>query len=394
MKKTAFWTVSLAFCLAAGGVAAQSALASPHPAPQAASPSQGSSISFLGTVQSISGTELSVKNSSGALMQVEVGQDARVLRIEPGEKSLQSAVKIPLSSIAVGDRVLARGTTSSGGKQLQASLLVAIKQSDILEKQAQEREDWEKHGVGGLVASVDSAAGTVTLKRSGKPPLVIQTSSATVLRRYAPGSFQFDQAKPAPISSIKPGDELRARGAPVEGSNGDRFAAVEIVSGTFRNIAGPIVSVDPSASRLTVIDIASKHPVTVEVTPSTQVKKLNASVAGEIAADLRRASAKKKKKAPQSQQSQPGFDPHALLSQAPAVPLSSFTKGEDVMMVATEAGNGAATAVTVVGGVKPMLDASAAGSQAILSSAWNLGGSPSTDTGGGTGGGGSDQGQR
>lgn len=385
MKKTAIWIVSLTLCLVVGEAAPPSAFAVPLPAPQAASPSQGSSVSFMGTVQSINGADLSVKNNSGVVMQVNVGTDARVLRIEPGEKSLQSAAKISLSSISIGDRVLARGAVSSDGKLLQATLLVAIKQSDILEKQAQEREDWVKHGVGGLVQSVDPEAGTVTVKRSGRPPLVIETSSSTVLRRYAPGSVEFDQAKPAPLSSIRPGDELRARGTPVAGSNGDKFAAVEVVSGTFRNIAGPIVSVDPSASTLTVIDIAGKHPVTVKITPSTQVKKLSPSVAGEIAAGLRRASAKKKPSQPR-----PNFDSHQLLSEAPVVPLSSFAKGEDVMLVATEAGNGAVTAVTVVGGVKPMLAASASGSQAILSSTWNLGGSPDA----GAGGGGGDQGQQ
>lgn len=380
-KKAVARITGFIFILAVFALVQAPMFALPHPAPQGeATPSQSRPSSFMGTVQSINGTEFTARQASGAVLQIDVGKDARVLRIEPGEKSLKSAVAFPLSSLAVGDRVLARGALSSDGKKMQATLVVAIRKSDILAKQAQEREEWKQHGVDGLVKSVDLATGTVVLRRIGRPPLLIETSPKTVLRRYAPGSVQFDQAKPAPLSSIKPGDELRARGALLEDSGGEKFAAAEIVSGTFRNIAGPVVSVDPSASTLVVEDIAGKHPVTVKVTSSTQMKKLSPPVADRIAEDLRKAGGKSKKKEPRHQ---PGFDPHQVLAEAPAVPLSSFTKGEDVMLVATEAGeNAPVTAITLIGGVKPMLDASASGSQAMLSSAWNLGGSPEAGAGG------------
>ena len=53
-----------------------------------------------------------------------------------------------------------------------------------------------------------------------------------------------------------------------------------------------------------------------------------------------------------------------------------------VIIVATEGqAPGTATAITVVAGVEPMLQASTSASQAMLSSSWNLGG------GGGEGGG-------
>lgn len=356
-------------------------LAAPRPLPQAAAQAgQSRQSGFLGTVESIHGTELTIKNQSGAVVEVRVAPDARVLRIEPGQKSLQSAVRFPISGIAVGDRVLARGTTAAGGKQLNATLVVAIKKADILEKQAQEREAWEQHGVSGLVESVNPAAETVTLKRTGHPPLVIEVSSKTVLRRYAPGSAQFEKAEPAPFSSIKAGDELRALGAPVTGGKADHFAATEIVSGTFRNIAGLILSIDQSTSTMTVADIESRRPVAVKIASSTVMKKLSSPVARRIAAELTRSTMKSKK---ESFHPQPGINIHQTLAQAPEVPLSSFNKGEDVMLVATAAAeNAPVTAVTLIGGVKPMLEASASGSQAILSSAWNLGGAPSTGSGG------------
>jgi hypothetical protein len=55
-----------------------------------------------------------------------------------------------------------------------------------------------------------------------------------------------------------------------------------------------------------------------------------------------------------------------------------------VIVVATEGETpGAATAITVVAGVEPMLQASTTASQAMLSSSWNLGGGGGGGEGGG-----------
>jgi hypothetical protein len=70
------------------------------------------------------------------------------------------------------------------------------------------------------------------------------------------------------------------------------------------------------------------------------------------------------------------------LARAPSVTLKDLQKGNMVIVVATEGQSPqSATAITIVAGVEPMLHASTSGSQAMLSSAWNLGG-------GGEGGGG------
>ena len=64
----------------------------------------------------------------------------------------------------------------------------------------------------------------------------------TVIRRYAPDSVKFDDAKPGTLDQIKPGDQLRARGT--KNADGNELAAEEIVSGTFRNVAGVVVATD------------------------------------------------------------------------------------------------------------------------------------------------------
>jgi hypothetical protein len=70
--------------------------------------------------------------------------------------------------------------------------------------------------------------------------ITVHTTTATMLKRYAPASVRFDAAQPAPIDAIHAGDQLRARGA--KNAEGTEIAAEEVVSGSFRNISGTIAS--------------------------------------------------------------------------------------------------------------------------------------------------------
>src|SRR5580704_10289267 len=371
-------------------------------------------VTFLGTVQTLSGNTITVKSDAGATMQVTVQENARLLRIEPGQKTLAGASPFSLTDLQKGDRVMARGSANADGNSLAATTLVAIKGADIAQKQQQEREDWQKRGTGGLVKAVDPTAGTVTISSGpgGTRTLVIHASATTIVRRYAPGSVKFDQAVKGTLDQIKPGDQVRARGS--KSADGATLEAEEIVSGSFLNLAGPIQAVNADASTITLTDSATKKPVVVSVTPDSEVKKLDPAVAQHIAARLSGGGAKRpdgspagaagagpKSSGPGSEgpgntqgAAGPGSGPSGrgpggggpdfqqLLARAPSVTLKDLQKGNMVIVVATEGQSPqSATAITVVAGVEPMLQASTSGSQAMLSSAWNLGG-------GGEGGGG------
>ncbi len=362
-------------------------------------------VTFLGTVQTLSGNTITVKNDAGATMQVTVEDNARLLRIEPGQKTLAGASPFSLTDLQTGDRVMARGSANGDGKSLDATTLVAIKGADIAQKQEREREDWQKRGTGGLVKSVDPAAGTVTISSGagGTRTTVIHASSTTIVRRYAPGSVKFDQAVKSTLDQIKPGDQLRARGS--RGADGTTLDAEEIVSGSFLNLAGPIQAVNADASTITLADTATKKPVVISVTPDSEVKKLDPAVAQRLAARMTGAKRTDGSPAPaaggppQGASGPPSGDRPAgatgrgpgsgpdfqqLLARSPSVTLKDLQKGNMVIVVATEGQSPqSATAITVVAGVEPMLQASTSASQAMLSSAWNLGGE-----GGGGGGGG------
>lgn len=387
-------------------------LSSPHLLAQAAR-----AASFLGTVQSINGNQIVVKNDAGATMEIQVQDGARLLRIEPGQKTLQNASPFTLSDLQVGDRVLARGTPG-GGNKIAASTLVAIKKADIAHQQQEQQQAWER-GVGGLVKSVDPAAGTITVPvMPGNRLITIHTTKNTIIRRYAPGSVKFDDAKPATLAEIKPGDQVRARGT--RSADGLTFTADEIVGGSFQNVSGLITAVDPAASTFTVKDLATKKPVTIEVAPDTELKKLDPMVAQRLAVAMKGAPTRPAR--PEDEQAakapnrgsggsggfagRPGASrlnenaPQQLLARAPSVQLKDLAKGDAVILVATAGKtSGSLVAVTVVSGVEPMLQASASGSQDFLSTAWGgIGGGSAAaggdagvgagDSGGGAGGGG------
>ena len=88
-----------------------------------------------------------------------VQDGARLLRIEPGENDLKNAAPLQLEDLQPGDRILVRGTNGPDGKSLLAVSVIAMKKADIAEKHAHEREEWQRHGVGGLVSAVDPATG-------------------------------------------------------------------------------------------------------------------------------------------------------------------------------------------------------------------------------------------
>ena len=85
--------------------------------------------------------------------------------------SLKNAVPIPFTDLQPGDRILVYGKPSDPAGVLNASTVVIMKQSDVAAKQEHDRGEWQKHRVGGVVAStVDPANGTITIVQ--QPPQV------------------------------------------------------------------------------------------------------------------------------------------------------------------------------------------------------------------------------
>ncbi len=336
---------------------------------------------FVGTITAISGTTISVKTDADGIRQVDVPSTTIIKRISPGQKDLSAADTLQFSDLETGDRVLVKLDPLTPGPPAQALQIVAVKQADLVKKQQEEREDWQKRGVGGLVKSVDPAAGVLVFfvgsGVTGKT-ITVHTTGSTVLKRYAPASVRFDEAKPAPIDAIHPGDQLRARGTKNEA--GTEIAAEEVVSGTFRNISGTILSLDASASTLSVKDLATKKQLTIHITADAQMRKLPEHVAQALAARLTGAAngaggkggnAQSQKAAPAaSPHNGAGSDPQQILNHAQVIQLADLKKGDAIMVVSTD-GATDVTAITLLAGVEPLLESPAA-TQNLLSN-WSMG---------------------
>ena len=375
----------------------------------------------VGAVKSINGNALVLTADGGSEVSVTVASNAKIVQVAPGEKDLKSATPIALTDLQVGDRILVRGRATDDAKAMTAVGIIAMKRTDVEAKKAQDRNDWQKRGIGGLVSAVDPATGTITISTgtgATAKTVAIHTTKGTVLRRYAPDSVQFDDAKPAPLDAIKPGDQVRARGT--KSPDGSEFAADEIVSGTFRNLAGIITAIDTSAQTISLTDLISKKSVVVKITQQTQLRKIPAQMAQMIAFRLKGAGAGASGAggAPGPGGAAPAGGPpnggqhsgspgagagaagngaagagggrgdfQQIVNRLPASSLTDFQKGDAVMVVSTQGTDaGGVTAITMLGGVEPILAAAPAGnaSQAMMLSPWSLGGgAPGGDASGG-----------
>jgi hypothetical protein len=229
--------------------------------------------------------------------------------------------------------------------------------------------------------------------------ITVNTTKATTLKRYAPASVSFDAAIAAPISAIQPGDQLRARGG--KSADGTSIDAEEVVSGTFRNISGSIAAIDPATTSFSIKDLVTKKQFTVKITPDAQMKRLPDTMARMLAVRFKSGSGGSGgagTSAGQGQRGgaggqpsggapgggsgggsgsgwaggggQGGGDPNQMLSRLPSIQLSDLKKGDAVMLVSTD-GATAVTAITLLAGVEPLLEAPAA-SQSLLNN-WSMG---------------------
>jgi hypothetical protein len=335
---------------------------------------------FVGTITEISGNTLTVKTDADGAHQVNVPATAVLKRIAPGQKDLSAAETIPFSDLEVGDRALVKLNPGAPAGTEEALQIIAVKQADLALKQQKDREDWQQRGVGGFVKSVNASTGVILLTSGAgatAKTITVNTTKATMLKRYAPNSVRFDAALPAPIDAIQAGDQLRARGA--KNADGTEIAAEEVVSGSFRNISGTIQSLDAASSTLVVKDLATKKPVTIHITADAQMRNLPEMMAKMLAARLKGGTDAGAAAAQRGGQGAwngagrgangEGHDPQQMLNHAPAIQLADLKKGEAVMLVST-AGTTEVTAITLLAGVEPLLEAPAA-SQNLLSN-WSM----------------------
>jgi len=336
-----------------------------------------------GTVKATAADSITVTNSAGKDVTVAVPTAAQVVQVPPGSTNLSAATPTTLSNISVGDKVLVTGTVGDASDSLHAVRVVVMKSAAIAETHAAEEEAWQ-HGGGGLVQTVDPANGTIVVM-SGAHTLTIHVQPTTTFRRYSGDSVKFEDAVASQLSDVRAGDQLRVRGA--RAADGGSIVADAIVTGSFRNFSGLLSSIDGANGTITLKDLATKKVVTVKVTSNSDVRRIPLEMATRFAARSAAAAAGPGGAAPTAGAARAaGSDLSQMLSRLPTETLGGLKVGEAVMIVATQppADSAQPTAVTLLAGVEPILQASPKGEMQLTP--WSMGGAP--DAGGGGGGGG------
>jgi Domain of unknown function (DUF5666) len=379
-------------------------------------PTNAAVVKSIGTIKAINGNVITLAPETGPEVTANVEPNASIKRLVPGANDLKNATSIQLQDLRVGDKIRVRGFASADSKSISVLEVLMITSAVVAAVSDRIRQDWQKRGLGGLVSAVDSSTRTVSLSVmgfGGKKTIAVHSSPKTVFRRYAPDSVKFEDASPSSFAEIHAGDQLRARGE--RSVDGTEFAAEEIVTGRFRNIAGTINSVDASAGTVTVQDVLSKKTVQVKVTPDSQLHqlpaemaqrmaaRLKASIAGSMPAGMPGAGAASSGQngtgagavAREANTGGPGTsgggmsgartgapDIQQLLNRLPAVALTDLHKGDAIMLVTTQGTpSNPSTAITLLSGVEAILQAAPNANQAMMLTPWSLGGMPGGDSG-------------
>ncbi|HMG34048.1 MAG TPA: hypothetical protein VKM94_08935 [Blastocatellia bacterium] len=320
-----------------------------------------------------------VKTDAGSLVTVLLEEKTEYLRVPPGEKSLDKAVAITLAEIGVGDKVYARGHVSDDRKSVPAQKLIVMAKADIDKKHDQERAEWRRRGISGTITTLNPQSKEISIQartREGLKTVVVAASDSTLFRRYAPDSVKFSDTKTSSFAELKTGDQLRALGD--KSSDGTRFTAEQIVTGSFQTVGGTVKAVSPEANEIKIEVLGGKQQVTVVVNKDSLLRRIPPQVATFLvmrsqgsagaagpggapapgAAPARPAGPPPGGPGGDRPQMQGGGDFQDMLERMPPLTLSDLKPG-DVIAVSSTTGSDPSrlTAITLVSGVDVIIAA-------------------------------------
>ena len=340
-------------------------------ASRAQAPAGGSGIQMIGEVVAINGqsNQITLKTEKNEPVSFSIAEKTPLRRVPAGAKDLTSAVRIALTDIAVGDRIVAR-VQKTEDQKFTATLVLVMAKSDLAQQRQREQEDWQKRGTTGIIIAVDASSKTFTV-RVGPKTLTVHLLDNTDYRRYAADSVKFSDAQPSSLAALKSGDQVRILGDNNE--DGASIKAERIVSGFFRQIAGTITSMNPEAHEIVIRDLATKKPLVVSVNADSTIKKLPPQTAAALAGRYRSG------RPGGASGDAPAGDVGHILDLLAPMPFAELKPGDAIMLLSTAGADPArVTAITLLAGVEVLLTASPDAARDIMGG-WNLGGSAGGD---------------
>ena len=378
--------VALGFGLSAQG---QTPGASPTTAPAVANK--------IGEVKAIDATarQMVIREDNGVIFTINLSDKTQYKRLAPGEKSLSNATEITLTDVGPGDRVLARWRAGSDLKTAPTPQLVVMSKADLVKKQEQERAQWRRRGVSGIVASVNPSTQEITVSSQtlmGAPlAVVIPVTDKVLIRRYPPDTIpKYTDAKPSKFAEVKVGDQLRALGD--KSADGTHLTAEEVLFGTFKIVGGTVTAIDAATNQIKINDLQTKKPLTIILKPDSVLRRFPENAAmmfgggmGPGAPGAGSGQGQRTQQAPRPQGSPGGAQgagpggPQGggmrgggangnmadLLERLPTISVNELKVGDTIIMSSLPGSDPAQfTAISLVSGIEPLLQMMAARQQA------------------------------
>ena len=235
----------------------------------------------IGEIKSIDAAtkQLTIQTDAGSVLTVSLSDKTTYKKLAPGETSLTNATDVTVADLAVGDRVMARGTVSADQKTVPAVMVIVMTKGDLAKKQEAERLEWRRRGILGVITALKPESKEITISNrtmAGTQSVVIPVGDKTDMRRYAPDSIKFADAKPSNFNELKVGDQLRALGDRTEDPL--RFNPQKVVTGSFRTVGGVVTAVDAATGEVKINELEKKHPLTIVIKSDAVLRRFPAEM--------------------------------------------------------------------------------------------------------------------
>jgi co-chaperonin GroES (HSP10) len=329
----------------------------------------------IGEVKAIDSTskQLIVKTDAGVLVTATLNDATQFMRVAPGETNLTNAAKITFADLAEGDRVMAMGKVSDDKKTVPARAVIVMTKADIAKKQDAERAEWRRRGILGVVSALNPATKEITISSrsaAGLQSVIIPVSDKVEMRRYAPDSIKFGDAKMSSFAELQVGDQLRALGE--RAPDGTRFTPDKVVSGAFRTVAGTVTAVDPATGEVKITESEKKQSLTIVVKQDAVLRRFPSEMGsgmmmgrpaganpagGQAPAGATQGGTPASGGAPGAGPGRGGgFNVQEMLERLPTVTLADVKPGEMIIVSSTKGADATRlTAISLLSGAEPFL---------------------------------------
>ena len=328
----------------------------------------------IGEIKSIdvAGKLITIKTDAGSKVMVLYTDRTTYKKLAPGQQSLTNATDITLGDVAEGDRIWARGTVAEDRQSVSALQIILMSKGDIAKKQEAERLEWRRRGILGVIMSLKPDTHEITIQSrtmAGVQSVIIPVSDKTEMRRYAPDSIKFSDAKPSTFAELKVGDQLRALGDRAE--DGTHFTPQKVVTGSFRTVGGVVTAVDPTTGEIKINELEKKHPLIIVIKHDSVLRKFPpASELGAMMGGFNRGAgggaaggAPQGAQAPRPQGGPGGGGPRGggfnindMLERLPTISIADVKVGDTIIVSSTQGVDPSRlTAIALVSGADTLL---------------------------------------